>query len=145
MNICNGYTVTELLPHTGQMVLVDEVLSYDQGRLCAALTVRGDGLLFGDNQTVPAWVGIEYMAQTIGVYAGVQAKQSDQPIRLGFLLGTRHYQSNVPSFKVGSRLRVNVEKILQDEQLAVFECRISGENIEITAMLNVYQPPVHYE
>ena len=145
MTTYNDFTIAELLPHTGQMVLLDEILSYDQSSLCAALTVRGDGLLFGDNQTVPAWVGIEYMAQTIGVYAGIQAKQTGQPIRLGFLLGTRRYESNVPCFKVGSRLTVDVEKILQDEQLAVFECRLNGENVDITAMLNVYQPPIHHE
>jgi predicted hotdog family 3-hydroxylacyl-ACP dehydratase len=85
------------------------------------------------------------MAQTIGAYAGIHAKQSGQPIRLGFLLGTRRYESNVSSFNVGCPLTIDVKKILQDEQLAVFECQLRGENIHITATLNVYQPPVHHE
>ncbi len=135
------YPIAELLPHTGAMVLLDRVLSYDDNMLTAELTVRGDGLLPGDQTSVPAWVGIEYMAQTIGAHVGIKAKQAGEPIRLGFLLGTRRYNSNVASLAVGSRLTVTVEKIMQDEQLGVFECRIRGENVEIAANLNVYQPP----
>lgn len=134
--------IAELLPHTGQMVLVDKLLSFSEHGLSAELTVRGDGLLFGDQQALPAWVGVEYMAQTIAAYVGLRAKQAGQPIRLGFLLGTRHYASNVGTLPVGTQLTVKVEKILQDEQLGVFDCRIQGDNILITAKLNVYQPPL---
>lgn len=134
------YAVTELLPHTGTMVLLDRVLEYRDHGLSAELTVRGDGVLFGDSETVPAWVGLEYMAQTIGAYVGIQAKLAGKPIRLGFLLGTRRYNSNIGQFKVGTTLTVSVEKIIQDEELGVFECRIHGDNIAIDANLNVYQP-----
>lgn len=38
-------------------------------------------------------------------------------------------------------LTVAIKKIMQDEQLGVFECKIYGNEIEISANLNVYQPP----
>lgn len=139
--ISNDFVMADLLPHTGQMVFLDSVTFVDETRLTAQLFVRGDGLLLGNAESVPAWTGIEYMAQAIGAYVGIQAKQAGLPIRLGFLLGTRRYDSNVDSFPVGSALSVTAEKILQDEQLAVFECRISGDNVDICATLNVYQPP----
>ena len=139
--IDNDFAMTNLLPHTGQMVLLDSVTFVDETRLTANLVVRGDGLLLGNTDSAPAWTGIEYMAQAIGAYIGIQAKQADQPIRLGFLLGTRRYDSNVNSFPAGSSLSVSVEKILQDGQLGVFECHISGDNIKVCATLNVYQPP----
>ncbi|TPQ24422.1 3-hydroxylacyl-ACP dehydratase [Methylomonas koyamae] len=134
------WDIAELLPHTGDMVLLDRVVSFEEDRLSAVLTVRGDGLLFGDERAVPAWAALEYMAQAIGAYVGLQAKQAGQPIRLGFLLGSRLLQSNVGSLPVGCELAVTVEKIVQDEQLGVFDCRVSGDNIEISAKLNVYQP-----
>ncbi|OHX36100.1 hotdog family protein [Methylomonas sp. LWB] len=132
--------IAELLPHTGAMVLLDRLLHFDEAGVATELTVRGDGLLFGDAEQVPAWAGIEYMAQTIGVYAGLKAKQAGEPIRLGFLLGTRRYLGNVDYLPVGARLTVEAAKILQEGQLGVFECRIRGDNIDISATLNVFQP-----
>lgn len=140
MTAVTDWDIAELLPHTGDMVLLDRILSFGEDRLSAVLTVRGDGLLFGDERSVPAWAALEYMAQAIGAYVGLQAKQAGQPIRLGFLLGSRLLQSNVGTLPVGCKLAVTVEKIVQDEQLGVFDCRVSGDNIEISAKLNVYQP-----
>jgi predicted hotdog family 3-hydroxylacyl-ACP dehydratase len=133
--------IVELMPHSGNMALLDRLIEYDDNSASAELVVRGDGLL-GDDKTVPAWAGIEYMAQTIAVYAGIIAKITGDPIKLGFLLGTRRYKSNVAEFKVGSTLTVRVEKIMQDERLGVFDCRIQGDNVEISANLNVYEPPI---
>ncbi|MGZ8904820.1 MAG: ApeP family dehydratase [Methylobacter sp.] len=134
--------VADLIPHTGSMVLLDRIIDYDDQGLTAELAVRGDGLL-GDDKAVPAWAGIEYMAQAIAAYAGLMARRAGEPIRLGFLLGTRRYSSNVAAFKVGSTLTIQVKKIMQDDNLGVFDCRILGEGVEVTANLNVYQPPLN--
>jgi predicted hotdog family 3-hydroxylacyl-ACP dehydratase len=133
--------IAELIPHTGPMILLDRVIAFDEDSLSAELVVRSG--LFGDDRTVPAWVGIEYMAQTIGAYAGMKARLAGEPIRLGFLLGTRRYSGNAAEFKVGTALTVHVEKIMQDDRLGAFECRIMGDGIEISANLNVYQPPLN--
>jgi predicted hotdog family 3-hydroxylacyl-ACP dehydratase len=134
--------VADLIPHSGCMVLLDRIVDYDDQGLTAELVVRNDGLL-GDDKAVPAWAGIEYMAQAIAAYAGVMAKRVNEPIRLGFLLGTRRYSSNVAVFKVGAILTIRVEKIMQDDDLGVFDCQILGEGVEVTANLNVYQPPLN--
>ncbi len=136
----NNIAVAELIPHSGNMVLLDHIIFADENSLIAELIVRDDGLL-GNDKTVPAWAGIEYMAQTVAAYAGFIAKQQGEPIRLGFLLGTRRYHSNVAAFNVGSSLTVRVEKIMQDESLGVFDCCIQGVGVEVRSVLNVYQPP----
>jgi predicted hotdog family 3-hydroxylacyl-ACP dehydratase len=92
-------------------------------------------------ELVPDLASVEFMAQTIAAYLSAMAVQADQPACQGFLLGTRRYNSNVTAFTEGSKLMVRVEKIKQDEGLVVFDCRIHGEGLEITATLNVYQPP----
>ncbi|WP_024300265.1 hotdog family protein [Methylomicrobium lacus] len=133
--------VAELLPHTGKMIWLDKVLAWDEDSVTAELTVRGDAL-FGGGNAVPAWAGIEYMAQTIGLYAGIHAKRVGEPIRLGFLLGARRYESDVPAFEIGSTLTVRAEKVMQDERLLVFNCGITGELVKVSATLNVYQAPI---
>lgn len=132
--------IKELMPHSGKMVLLDRVTGFDDNFLSAELAVRDDGL-FGDHKTVPAWTGIEYMAQTVAAYAGMMARRAGEPIKLGFLLGTRRYRSNASEFRVGSLLTVRVDKVMQDGNLGVFNCRIDGAGVEAEAMLNVYQPP----
>jgi predicted hotdog family 3-hydroxylacyl-ACP dehydratase len=136
----NHVTIAQLIPHSGNMVFLDRVIAADESSLTAELVVRCDGLL-GDEKAVPTWVGIEYMAQTIAAFAGLQAKQKGKAIRLGLLLGTRHYHSNLAEFSVGSILTVRVEKIIQAETLGVFDCYIQGDGVEVLANLNVYQPP----
>jgi predicted hotdog family 3-hydroxylacyl-ACP dehydratase len=139
--------IAELIPHSGKMVLLDRIIECDELSLSAELIVRDDGLL-GNDRTVPAWAGIEYMAQTVAAYAGVMAKRAGEPIKLGFLLGTRRYSSNVAEFMVGSRLTVQAKKVIQEDTLGVFDCRIYGINheshqgidVEVSANLNVYQP-----
>ena len=134
--------VAAVIPHSGNMVLLDRIIECDDNALSAELVVRADGLL-GNDPCVPAWAGIEYMAQAIGAYAGIMAKSAGEPIRLGFLLGTRRYSSNVAAFKVGSTLTVRVEKIIQTDSLGAFECRIQGVDVDVRANLNVYQPPLN--
>jgi len=136
----NNTDIADLLPHSGNMVLLDRVIGFAENVLIAELRVRGDGL-FGDDQAVPAWAGMEYMAQAVAAYAGVNAKRAGEPIKLGFLLGTRRYNSNVAEFKVGTLLTIRAELMFQDENLGVFECSIQGTGIEVSANLNVYQSP----
>lgn len=131
--------VAELLPHDGQMVLLDKVLDYDQESLMAEVIVRDDGL-FAEGNQVPAWIGIEYMAQTVAAHGGVMCHLAGRPIMPGFLLGARRYSSNVSSFKVGTRLMIKVTRIIEDQGLGVFDCHISAEGIDVSAKLNVYQP-----
>ena len=133
--------IAGLIPHSGRMVLLDRIIDFDEHTLSAELVVRDDGLL-GNGKTVPAWAGIEYMAQAVAAYAGIKSKCAGEPIKLGFLLGTRRYTSNVGSFDVGTTLTIQVKNIIQDDKLSVFDCKIHGAGIEISANLNVYQPSI---
>jgi len=139
--LINYTEIAELIPHSGSMILLDKILEFDEHSLSAELVVRDDALL-GNNKKVPAWVGIEYMAQTIAAYAGIQSKKLGEPINLGFLLGTRRYTSNIDSFDIGTVLTIKITRIINDDKLGVFDCKIYGSGIEVNANLNVYQPPI---
>ena len=133
--------IRSLLPHSGPMVLLDRVIAADEESLCAEVRIRQNSL-FCNVDGVGAWVGLEYMAQAIGAYAGYTAKLRDDPIRVGFLLGTRRYQSSQPLFAVGSLLKVYARRIFQSENgLASFECHIDDENGQVAAAnVTVFQP-----
>ena len=133
------FAVEELVPHTGKMVLLNRVIEFDEESMVAEVIVRDDGL-FGDGNTVPAWLGMEYMAQTIAAHGGMKRRLAGKPLIPGFLLGTRRYDCNVGLFAVGSVLTVSVERLVEDQGLGVFDCRITAEGISALAKLNIYQP-----
>ena len=147
MNI-SELTVEEVIPHSRKMVFLETLESADESHLLASMCIRED-TYFINEQSVPAWVGIEYMAQAIAAYAGVLAKSVGEPIKVGLLLGTRRYTSKVSSFALGQKLYVRAVPLHNEESgLGVFECAIypsnelngCAEEPWVVANLNVYQP-----
>jgi predicted hotdog family 3-hydroxylacyl-ACP dehydratase len=90
---------------------------------------------------MPSYVGLEYMAQACGAHAGVLARDAGAPVRIGFLLGTRQYQTDRPWFRFGDRLTVSVSMTYSDNEMASFSCRIEIAGATVAdAQLNVIQP-----
>ena len=120
------------------MSLLDRVLETSPECLVCVLTVRSDGL-FDSAGAVPALLGIEYMAQAVSAYSGL--RRGKAPIRIGFLLGARQFDTNVASFPCGTRLQVRVCPVIySDEGLAVFNCTVTGAGIEQSATIKAYEP-----
>ena len=135
--------IRTLVPHSGQMVLLDRVLSADLDNLCAEVRIH-DGSMLGGADGVGAWVGIEYMAQAVAAHAGWSAQQRGEEVKVGFLLGTRKYEAQLAAFALGSVLHVHVHRVLQAENgLGAFECRIDvvdGVQSAAIATVTVFQP-----
>ena len=123
------------------MILVDDVAGWDQGIVRAGITIRVDSPFYERDMGVPAYAGLEYMAQTCGLYAGIEAHNHGQPVRLGFLLGTRNFHATRDWFREGERLLVEASEIFREDRMAVFSCVIRCNDEEIaSAQLNLYQP-----
>lgn len=131
--------IGELLPHGSKMTLLDRLVEYSPQRSVATVTIRGDSR-FADDGGVPAWVGIEYMAQTIAAHAGYEARLRGEPPAIGFLLGTRSYVSDVGAFPLGVTLTISVEPLVTESQLGAFQCAIALDRVVATAVVNTYRP-----
>lgn len=139
----SGYLpIEEYLPHRGRMVLLDRVLEAEAGRIVCAVTI-GPESPFCRAGRVAAYVGIEYMAQTIGALAGWRSRNEGQAVKTGFLVSTRKYVSRVDDFPLGASLAVEArENWRDDEGLYVMDCTIYHPQDEIAAQatLMVFQP-----
>ena len=134
------YQILDVIPHGQPMSLLDHILRFDEQSLVAGVTIRPDSL-FCESDGVPSWVGIEYMGQAIAAWAGVMAREQGDPVKIGFLVSCRRYTSPVSHFPIGSELRVSVRQITENTTgLQVFACKITGEQLEISANLNVFMP-----
>ena len=135
-----AYEVAELVPHSGKMSLLSRVVEYDEGWLLAEVDITRESM-FVDDRGVPAWVGLEYMAQAIAAYAGLQERIKGGAPKIGFLLGSRKYVSNTEYFNLDRTFQVKVElEMVADNGLNVFNCQLEGAGTMATAVVNVFQP-----
>lgn len=135
------WEVAELVPHKGSMSLLDDVQDTGPDWVKTSVRISEDILFFQASKGVPAWVGIEYMAQTIALYIGLAARKAGGEPQMGFLLGTRHYNSKAPCFSLGEKLIIHVVEEWKDDQMGVFNCNIQSNGKELAeARLNVFQP-----
>ncbi len=135
--------VEELLPHTGDMVLIDRILEYDPGSAISSVRVSENSLFYDKEQEgIHAAIGIEWMAQTIAAVAGIYALQNHKPVQIGFLLGTRKYQPAKNVFKKGEEYTVRVKQLYRDDNgLGAFEGSIHlDDQLIAESKLNVFAP-----
>ncbi|QYM93004.1 ApeP family dehydratase [Dickeya zeae] len=139
------YSPHHYLPHHAPMVMVDEVVRVDQNSACCRVRVSRDGALgpfLNAEGNLPAWFGIEIIAQTVGVWAGWHHRQhQDEKPRPGMLLGGRGYRSQQDAFPAGALLEVNVTLLMRDDKIGSFDgdILIAGD-VFASGRANTYQP-----
>lgn len=125
MSVQPEFEMSQILPHEGRMLLIDELLEQHDEGIVTALTIRPDSVLCDGVNGVPAWVGMEYMAQTACSYSGVNEARAGKKPSISLLLGTRSYKAHVPVFPLGARLIVSAQLLVRDDDdLVVFQCSI---------------------
>jgi len=76
---------------------------------------------------MPAWVGVELMAQAVSVFSALELRARGLPPRVGLLLGARSFEASLPYFAIGANLNVRATLALRDAAgLGVFDCSIES-------------------
>lgn len=134
--------IEDLVPHRGAMLLLDGVAAADAAGIEAHATVRAGAWYLDERGAMPAWIGIELMAQAVAAFAGLEGRRSGRPPRPGMLLGTRAYRAHAPSFPPGERLRISAKLAEADESgFGTYECAIHGAAGPLAeATLKVFAP-----
>lgn len=151
--VCPITEIAPLLPHSGHMVLLDTITEYGEGYLHATARV-GEKHILLQNGTLPVLAGMEIMAQGIAALAGCEAHNAGEPVRLGFLLGTRKLNLFTDEIPIGTRLAIKVAVSTQDQTgFGVFDCELRwadapadkkhmlpADGLLVQAALNVFSP-----
>lgn len=96
-----------LVPHARGMCLLTQLIAAgDDSAIAEALARRDD--LFAESDGIPAWVGVEWLAQTVAAWAGFRARASGEAPAPGLLLGAKRYKARVPVFAFDQRVRISV-------------------------------------
>jgi len=134
--------IEAIIPHRGTMLLIDGVNSFTDETLCARATVHGDAWYADAEGAMPAWIGIELMAQAIAAHVALVAMRGGGRARPGVLLGSRSYKALQPAFAGGAQLLVRATELLRSEEgHAAYECTIhDGDTCCAEAVIKVFQP-----
>ncbi|GHT90476.1 thioester dehydrase [Betaproteobacteria bacterium] len=134
--------IEEYLPHRGQMLLLDRVLEVTPGRMMTSVSIRPESAFCREGR-VAAYVGIEYMAQTVGALVGWHEREAGGAVKTGFLVSVRKYSCAVDYFFVGTTLNIEARENWRDaEGLGVMDCSIYHPDGKLLAeaTLTAFQP-----
>src|ERR1700722_6980635 len=118
----------ELISHRRPMCFLDRIVSVSDRQAVAETLVAADNPLFVCGRGLPAYAGLEMMAQAIAAIDGMKRKLNGLPPKTGFLLGCRRYTVQRPIFEENMRLRIFADMVFDDGAMFAFECRIDDEN-----------------
>ncbi|MBS1197765.1 MAG: beta-hydroxyacyl-(acyl-carrier-protein) dehydratase FabA/FabZ [Proteobacteria bacterium] len=134
--------ITEILPHRGTMLFIDTVSQYSSTAATCTYQPQADAWYANEEGNMPAWMGIEIMAQAIAAHVCMDSIARGEVPKMGALLGTRSYQSSVVAFVAGTPL--SIEALLEfrdDNGLGAYECCIEADGRKIAnATLKVFEP-----
>ena len=142
MSQATSLTIAAILPHVGQMRLLDELRDHSPEHVTCGVTIQPQTMFCDGIHGVPAWVGLEYMAQTVCAFSGIEEVRAGLPPSIGLLLGSRAYESQVEWFGLGANLSIRADLLLRDESdLVAFGCTIhDGDKLLARGDVKAYRP-----
>lgn len=138
----NYPAIDKLLPHDRPMILIDRAIKIEENGIHCQTSIDETNPFFNsESEIVPAYVGIEFMAQAIAAWSGYNALSKGERPPIGFLLGSRAYKSQYDVYHKGQLLDIYAEQMMENDGMAAFMARIEC-NAETVAScrLNVYVP-----
>lgn len=124
-----GMPASQFVLHRAPLLLLDRLVEPGAEVTVCEWCVTATDAFLSPGRGVPAYVGVEYMAQCVAVHAGVRARARGSGPPLGFLLGTRHYRTTVEYFKVDHTYRAACRELMSDDNgMGSYECSILLDN-----------------
>lgn len=145
---CPITDISPLIPHSGDMVMLDKITEFGEDYLIAEMTVKPDCLLLKDGK-LATYMGAEILAQGVAAWAGCKCVKVGQPIGLGYWIGSRKLTLHRQDISVGSLLQIQIKRSIEDATgFGVFDCTLidlSNQQPLVEGALNVFRPQVSQE
>lgn len=121
----SGMPATEFVLHRDSMLLLDRLVETQEDFTICMWEVPESGPFVVPELGIPAYIGVEIMAQCIAVHAGARARVRGFGPPLGYFLGTRDFRSSVRYFGAGERCHVSCKELFRDANgMGSYDCSI---------------------
>ena len=135
--------VSELVPHKGKMFLLDRIRDYDlnEKSITTEIDITRDNLFYEEELGgVPVWIAFEYMAQSVSELSGIYGQSKNEKPKTGFILSVNGFEADVPVFKQGKTVVVNVQEKIRVDQAVTFDgVAMVGNKVVVTAKINTVE------
>ncbi len=117
--------IAKVIPHAGDMCLLDGVLECDAQRIrCVSRTHRDVNNPMRSGHALPALCGIEYAAQAMAVHGSWEAKSDKKP-RAGYLAALRDVSCELVRLDtLSDDLVIQAERMMGDEARVIYQFSI---------------------
>jgi predicted hotdog family 3-hydroxylacyl-ACP dehydratase len=121
--------IARLIPHAGDMILLDGVLSWSEARIqCVTATHRWIGNPLWRDGRIGILCGVEYASQAIALHASLTRDKADAPPR-GYLGALRAVACHVDRLDlIPGTLLIEAEPLLREASGAVYNFALRSEN-----------------
>jgi predicted hotdog family 3-hydroxylacyl-ACP dehydratase len=130
--LANRADIAKVIPHTGNMCLLDGVLECDAQRIrCISSSHRSPDNPMRSGDELLALCGIEYAAQAMAVHGAWDAKYAQKP-RAGYLAALRDVVCHTMRLdNLIDDLVIDAEKMMGDETRVIYHFTIHAGTIKI--------------
>jgi predicted hotdog family 3-hydroxylacyl-ACP dehydratase len=121
--------IARLIPHAGDMILLDGVLSWSEARIqCVTATHRWIGNPLWRDGRIGILCGVEYASQAIALHAGLTRDKADTPCR-GYLASLRAVACHVDRLDlIPGTLLIEAEPLLGEASGAIYKFALRSKN-----------------
>ncbi len=131
--------LSKLLPHAPPMLLIDRIERARDDEIAVSALIQEDNIFLSAGRVRGA-VLVEYMAQTVATFAGLEASKQAGPIRPGYVIGIRSFEVKTEALRPGEALQIIAVRIFGDADRANFNARVERDSQTIaTATMTVYR------
>jgi predicted hotdog family 3-hydroxylacyl-ACP dehydratase len=136
--------LADLLPHAGNMCLLDEVLSWNQaGVVCRSASHRRADHPLRRDGVLSAVHLLEYAAQATAVHGGLVAGAGALPVAAKLLAAAREFHLQVANLDdVRADLHIHVERLLSMGESVLYRFQVSAGGRELATGRLTILPPV---
>jgi len=139
----NKAEIRTLIPHSGQMCLLDQVTQCDDRSItCVANTHRDPANPLRRSGHLSALHAFEYSAQAAAVHGGLHARSGGTTAPPGYLAALRDARLHVAHLDdIRSPLQISAHRLFGEGSNTVYECRVSaGDTAIAEGRITIIQP-----
>ena len=129
----NQKEIETLIPHSGAMSLLNEVLKWDEDHIvCLANSHRSKHNPLRNENALSSVCGVEYAAQAMAVHGALSTGDPDEEPRPGYLASIKNLDLLVSSLDdIESDLVIEAELLMRDKEFLVYQFRVLSEGLNL--------------
>lgn len=122
----NQKNIETLIPHSGTMSLLNQVLKWDEDHIiCLANSHRDKHNPLRNENILSSVCGVEYAAQAMAVHGALTRQDPKEGPRSGYLVSIKNLELLVSRLDdIESDLTIEAELLMRDKEFFIYQFRI---------------------